>query len=468
MDIERAIDQRVRIKPVFPQLTHSAAYEGPCRVGKPEDLTPEADRIRNRQALEAFEAQLEEDLTDEVEVLETTVVEWTDDFVVPDAELAKLEPDVYTADVILVAYASLPQYPTVKIAERFGKPLAMIGQVGTVDVTAYLRARGMEGYAFLGWDDLNSFLSLLRVRKALEHTRMLIALKGEIVPTGVVSSIYDLEALKRRFGVQHTVITAEEILEVMRGLPDDAAEQARELTAELIGNAEQSDMSEEQLLPSVRFYLAARRTLAKHEANAFTLPCFEICATQVMEQEKVGFCLAHSLLKDEGIPSACEGDVNVLMSIAVMMYLSRKTPHMGNTSVADRAGSVIRVGHDVPGLKMKGFDEPDVPYGVKNFNVGGWGGTLRYDISRDIGETATIARFNPDGTALLVASGEVVGCRGYMDVGCSLAYELRVADAEGFFRLEQDFGHHFALVLGDYVAQVHELGRLAGFEVVEA
>jgi len=468
MAIQHALDQRVRIKPVFLQLIHSAAYEGPCRVGELASLTPETDRRRAQEGFEAFKAAIPENLTDEAEVLEPAVVQWADDFVVPDAELEALAPDIYGAYLVLVGHTGLPQYPAVKIAERFRTPLAMVGHVSTVDITACLRAQGLEGYAFLDWEDLNRFLSLLRVRKALQHTRLLIALKGNVVPTGVVSSIADLEGLKRRYGVQYELITADEVLDAMRELPEEDARHARELTAELIANAEQSDMDEDQLLPSVRFYLAACRTLARHEANAFTLPCFEICATQEMAEERVTFCLAHSLLKDDGIPSACEGDINVLMSIAVLMYLSRKTPYMGNTSVADRKHNLIRVGHDVPGLKMHGFEEPDAPYGIKSFTAGGWGGTLRYDISRDVGEPVTIARLNPAGTRLLVETGEVVDCTGYMDVGCSMAYHIRVDDAERFFRLEQDFGHHFALVLGNYLEQLEEFGRLAGFEVVEA
>lgn len=468
MQIRSALDTPVRIKPVFLQLIHSAAYEGPCRVGKREDLTPEADRRKNEQAVEAFEAAIADNLGDEVEVLETGVVEWADDFVVHDSELDALEPDAREADLLLLGHSGLPQYPAVKIAERFETPVAMIGQVSSVDITAYLRARGLEGYAFLDWDDLNAFLSVLAARKALVNMRILVALEGNVIPTGVVSSIGDLEGLKRRYGVQHELTTWHELLEAMRGLPDDAAQQARELTERLIENAEESDMTAEQLLPSVRFYVAARRTLAKHEANAFTLPCFEICATRVMEQERVTFCLAHTLLKDQGIPSACEGDVNVLMSIAALTYLTRSSPHMGNTSVVDREDNVLRVGHDVPGLKMKGLDEPDAPYGIKNFTQAGWGGTLRYDISRDVGEPVTIARFNPLGTALMVETGEVVDCTGYMQVGCAMAYHLRVDDVERFWRLEQDFGHHFAMVFGDHAQRLRELGRIAGFDVVEA
>jgi len=468
MNITRPIDTKVKIKPVFAQLVHSAAYEGPCRVGRKEDLTPEADRQNNEQQFQRFCQTVRTEIAPTAEVLEPVAVEWRDDFVVHESELNKLEPDAFAADLLLMGPGGLEQYPAVAIAERYQKPLVLVGHVSTVDITAYLRARGREGYAFLDYEALNSFLHLFQVRKALAQTRLLIALKGEVLSTGVVSSISDLDGLKSRYGIDHRLITAEEILEAMGKLSPEQAEEADALTKRLIAEAKQSAMTAEQLLPSVRFYLAARQTLAKYECNAFTLPCFEICATQVMEQEQVTFCLAHSLLKDEGIPSACEGDVNVLTAMAVLMYLSRKAAHMGNTWVCDRENNIITVHHDVPARKMKGLDAPNVPYGIKNFTVGGWGGTLRYDISRDVGQPVTIARFNPQGTALMATTGEVVGCEGYMKVGCSLGYDLRVSDAARFFRLEQDFGHHFALVLGDYLPELRQLGELVGFEVVEA
>ncbi len=466
MPLTPAINTKVKIKPVLPQLVHSGAYEGPCRVGEKENLTPQADRQRNQQQYDDFTSRLNKGLGEGIEILPPATVQWSDDFVVPDAQLRKLAPDAYEADIILVGDAGLPQYPAVRIAQQFGKPVAMVWQLASVDVAAYLRARGLDGYAFMDYEALAAFLRLFRVKKALRCTRLLIALQGDLLPMGVVSSIYDLEGLRERYGIEHKLITATELLQAMRDLSPEQQESAEQMTQQLITQAQQSDMTAQQLLPSTKFYLAARQTLAKYQCNAFTLPCFEICASQVMEKEQVVFCLAHSLLKDEGIPSACEGDINVLLAMSVLMYLSRQSAHMGNTYVTDVQENLIRVHHDVPGLKMKGFDSPDLPYGIKNFTVGGWGGTLRYDISRDEGEVVTIARFNPQGSALLATSGQVVGCHGYMEVGCSLAYELRVPDARQLFELQQDFGHHFALVFGDHIADLKRLGSLVGFEVI--
>jgi len=468
MDLTKPVDAKIKIKPIYIQLIHSSAYEGPCRVGKKENLTQEADRQANQNRFEQFVEQAKKNVGPDAELLEPAVFEWKDDFVIPTSEVEQFEADVQEADLMFLGLGGLSQYPAIKLAERYCKPVAMIGHVGTVDITAYLRARGLEAYAFIDYEDFNHFLSLLRARKALRQTRLLIALKGNLIPTGVVSSIYDLEYLREHYSVQHTLITAEELLETMRNLSSEQLEEAEQITDRLIANAEECYMTHEDVLPSVKFYLATKQTLAKYECSAFAIPCFEICATRVTEQEHVVFCLTHTLLKDEGIPSACEGDVNVLMAISVLMYLSKKSPYMGNTGVIDREKNIIGVHHDVPGLKMKGFDQPDLPYAIKNFTRAGWGATIRYDISRDIGEPVTIARFNPQGTKLLVTSGEVTGCRGYVDVSCSLGYQMKVRDAVGFFRHEQDFGHHFALVFGDYVEDLKELGLLAGFDVVEA
>jgi len=57
---------------------------------------------------------------------------------------------------------------------------------------------------------------------------------------------------------------------------------------------------------------------------------------------------------------------------------------------------------------MKGLENPALPYEIKNLTVGGWGATIRYDFSRDKGETVTLARLNPTATKPLVTKGEIV------------------------------------------------------------
>jgi L-fucose isomerase-like protein len=466
--LRNAMDVTVNVKPVYLNLVHSAVYEGPCRVGTTETLSPEADKKRGWKAFNEFTEEIKSKITGPVRILEPVFLQWGDDFVLHGSEFKKLEADIYEADLVLMT-GGLLQYPAVRIAEMYGRPVGQIGWVTSVDITANLRSRGMEGYAFLDFDHLNEYIAYFHVRKAFRNMRMMIGVEGATLPSvGVVSSILDLQSLEDRYGVTNTSVTAQRFVEMMDNLSDVDVAEVDTMTRELIENAEACHMKEEDVEPSVRFFVAVKKLLEKHEANAFVIPCFEICATQVMAERRVMFCLTHSLLKSMGIPSACEADVNVLMSIALLTFLGKKSVHMGNTMAIDRENNILRVAHDVPGFKMHGFDEPDNPYELRNFTEGGWGATVRYDFARDTGTTVTLARFNPHGDKLLVATGEITGSDGFDRIGCSMGAHVKLNDLRDFFEKQMYFGHHMAMIYGDYSRALHYLGEIMGFEVVSS
>ena len=208
--------------------------------------------------------------------------------------------------------------------------------------------------------------------------------------------------------------------------------------------------------------------MKEYGCNAFSMPCYEICEEKIPAERKFVPCLAHSLLKDEGFPSVCEGDINMLPAMMLLMYTARKSAPMGNPFVVDKKENVYALHHDVPGLKMKGFDEPDLPYEIRNFTVEGWGATIRYNFSLDKGEAVTIATFNSTFTELLVVRGEIAGCSGFDKVGCILMAHVKVPDVVNFFHKAHNFNHHHAMVYGDYTQELTELGKMTGFKVVEA
>jgi len=207
MDKSRPIDLKVGVKPVFVQLLHSAAYEGPCRVGRQEDLDPEKEKQRGKEQFRKWTQQVENELSQEVRLLEPVTLQWKDNWNLPDDELGKLDVDAGEVDLYVVS-GGLAQYPAVAVSRRFRKPVAMVGTVVTVDVAACLRSRGLEGYAPLDFEELNRLISLLRVRKAIAQTRILHALEGDLIPVGVVSSIHNLEDLHDRLGVGHVTVPA--------------------------------------------------------------------------------------------------------------------------------------------------------------------------------------------------------------------------------------------------------------------
>jgi len=99
--------------------------------------------VRFRRGFDDFCEDLRSRIGPHGEVLEPVMLQWADDFVVPGAQLDALAPEVYEADIVLIGASGLQQMPAVRIAERYAKPMVMMGQVAASDITAYLRARGM-------------------------------------------------------------------------------------------------------------------------------------------------------------------------------------------------------------------------------------------------------------------------------------------------------------------------------------
>jgi hypothetical protein len=69
--------------------------------------------------------------------------------------------------------------------------------------------------------------------------------------------------------------------------------------------------------------------------------------------------------------------------------------------------SLIRIVHDVPGLKMKGLKNEDLPYEIRNFTNQGWGTTVRYEFNNDKGLVVTLARFNPQAKKMLLTTATI-------------------------------------------------------------
>lgn len=97
-----------------------------------------------------------------------------------------------------------------------------------------------------------------------------------------------------------------------------------------------------------------------------------------------------------------------------------------------------------------------------------WGTTMRYDFSKDNGETLTMINMSPDMKKIMVAKGTINGCDDYLTPECKHAVRYTVKDAKRFHECQKFVGHHFALVYGDYVEEVKAFAKECDLEVLEA
>lgn len=488
---DRPLDIRIGVKPVYLALIHSDLWEGPCRQAAGKG--PEQERADARKSLEAFSGTLKANASEDIQLLEPVYMEYSEDFLIRPEELAKLEPDSNKTDIYIIA-GRMPNYTSSVIAEVFKKPIVILGGFFTaVDAVASLNARGFEGHTVFDIQHIHHLFSLLKTRKVFQQTKILIVTDRGLPPIPVASCM-DVSMLKEKFGIESHFVSYREFaneMEEVLGNPEWSGK-AEHGAAQLIKNAEQTHIDKQYVKRSFEFYYAVKNLMQKYACNAFTVECFELCASRLAEKYTITPCLVHTLLKDEGIASACEGDLNALLSMRLLMSAANRSSFMGNPMAYSE--DQISLNHSVPGIKMAGYDKPDLPYDLRHFVESGWGAKAMIDFTRLEEKTVTLARMDPLGKKIFVEKGEIVDCTGYRKgvlsatrkredmnpalvksllasdqanlIGCSLTAHIKVPDARESMKKLCEFGSHLCMVYGDYTREVDELADMLDLQVV--
>lgn len=479
--MKKAIDVKINIKPIFSNRVHTDIWEGPCRVGTKEMLSPEYEKRTGREQCDVWYKQLKENISsDYANVLEPAYIEFCENFYISDEQFEQLKGDLAQTDIFLMTYR-------VSGLERFDKPMSMINRGPTpIDIGAYYADIGKEFYFAYDYEEYNEILRLLQVRKAIQNTKILVLTTGEQSPVSVVSSNPDIYGLNKMYGIRSTRKSMKDVFDVMKKI--DVNAKTTQLANTLVSNAKSTKLAPETIKSDLRYYEAVKSMMEEFGCNAFTTACMELCASRLPMQNKCTPCLTHSLLKDCGIPTACEEDINALLAVMVFMYISKKSIFMGNASLVKphkrpiedlRVSRLVsgpsegfdeyalEIRHSVPGLKMEGLDKPDMEYEIGQFTFEGWGTKIQIDMGNASTKTVTIGRFSRDGKRMIITRGEVLGCA-YHNIGCSpdVYYKVEGGAYEFVHDLaEKGYGHHLAVVYGDYLEDIKKLGKIVGFDV---
>lgn len=465
-DCEKATgtrDMTINVKPVGCYMIHRGVWTGPCRW-KPNP-PPEEEKLRFRDYFDEFIKSLQSKLSGEARLLDPLYMEYPEETGFGPDQLDQLKKGSEEVDLYLVRGNTYPQYPGSLIGEIYLKPVAMLGGYVNWDLSARLRSKGLEGYAPADLDELNMLISVLRARKSFQNTRILIVSDSPFENRPAPSACMDLDGLKNRFDIEAVVASYYEFAGEREKVKNSlkAGDEIDKLADRLIANAEKVLIDREWIISSLIFYTAVKNMMRKNDCNAFTIECFEFCSSKLACDWKVVPCLAHSLLKDQGYASGCEGDMNALLAMDLLMSISRRSAFMGNLYLKDE--DTFYLGHNVPAMKMLGFNKPDLPYSLQNFITEGWGPKVQMDMAGFDEKTVTIARCNPLATRVLLTKGTIIGCEGQDKVGCSLKAVVKIPDVKGLIRKAHDYGFHFAMVYGDYTAGIAELGKMLNLEI---
>ena len=295
------------------------------------------------------------------EVLEPALVTFNENFTLPAASLAELDQDARRADVFFIAPqgSSNAAYDLVR---RFHKP-GILFEINcrTVDVAAYAKTQGEEILIAEDGAELWRLMDLLRARKIFRETRVLFPTNRGFPAVASLTGITDLQELEARLGVQVRMIPYKSLADTMERMISDpaAGKEAAALADELIRGAVQTYLDRDYVVRSILFQRTIENLMDAHSANAFTIECFEFCASRLPEKWKITPCLIHTLFKDRGMASSCEGDLGALLGMRLLMSLAGKSSHLGNMFF--REGKILEINHSAPGIRMNGFDQPGMP-----------------------------------------------------------------------------------------------------------
>ncbi|MBO5460280.1 MAG: hypothetical protein J5983_00600 [Ruminococcus sp.] len=452
---ELAMKTKLVVRPIVGCLTHSHFWEGPCRAGRYEEMTVEAEAKAAEKAFAAACEQLK-DVTDEIEFLEPIDCRYDEKFLVDEETFAKIGEDIDKVDFFLCMNWRIPKL------ERYGKPVVIMqnGNEG-IDFAAYCRSIGLEAHVCMDLRDLNELAHNLWVRKAVRNTRALVLTAGSQPTFGIQSLIRDPEVLRQKYGFEVIKLPFYEIFKYMDQITD---EEARPLTDKIINGSKDTKVNTDWFINDIKYYLAAKKMMDVYDCNAFSTACHELCTSEIPQNRKFTPCMCHSIMKDEGIPSGCEEDLNALMAMIIMQYAANRPAFMGNPN--HETDELLRIHHAVPALCMNGYGTKPMEYKLWAFTGQGFGGKLQVDFTENDDDYVTLGRFNPAGDTICVKVGEVLRSE-FDEYYCSPYYYIKMDDARTYMHNLAGFGHHQVLIFGDWMKQLKEIGKLMGFKVLE-
>lgn len=452
---ERAIDLKLVVRPIVGCLTHSHFWEGPCRAGYKEDMTPDAEAKAADAAFIAAKETLKK-ATPEIEFLEPIDARYDEKFVVGRDVFAKIEERMDEVDFFLCMNWRIPKL------ERYHKTVVIMqnGNEG-IDFAAYCRSIGIEAFVAMDVQDLNEIAHYLYVRKAVANTRALVLTSGGQPTFGIQSLIRDPELIRRRYGMEIVKQPFRDIFKYMDEITDD---EARPIAERILKDSLDTRVNKDWFINDIKYYLAAKRMMDVYDCNAFSTACHELCTSEIPQQRKFTPCMCHSLLKDEGIPSGCEEDLNALLAMTIMQYAANRPAFMGNPN--HETDEILRIHHAVPALCMNGYGTKPLSYKLWAFTGQGFGGKLQVDFTENKDEYVTLGRFNPMADTMCVKVGKVLRSE-FVAVYCSPYYYIQMDDVRKYMHNLAGFGHHQVLIFGDYMKMLKNIAHIMHFNVLE-
>ncbi len=313
--------------------------------------------------------------------------------------------------------------------------------------------------------DLERAAALLRVIPLLKQSRVLVSPPFKGTPES-----FDPAKVKERFGVELVTIPDGRYNDVLATV--DAAAAEAEATRWIDRARQVVEPTREDVVKAARASLALERLIGESGVQA-------LCVGTCMGWLPRGFpCLGFSHLNGRGIPAACDGDADCVLTMLMLQHALNRAGFLGNAAGVDMARNAFHLSHCSAPLKMEGPDGPEAPYLLRRHAElrGGAVTEVHYPIGQRLTFTKMIHL-----DSLLVFTGKIIevpevpkgterGCRTEIVAEVSDATKLLYnwgGGALGASAKDYYASLHRVAYFGDHTRDLRHLAHLMGLRLVE-
>ncbi len=315
------------------------------------------------------------------------------------------------------------------------------------------------------YNELERAAALLRVAPMLRRSRVLVSPPFKGTPES-----HAPDKVKERLGVELAQIAEGRYDQVLENVDAAAAEaEAKTWLDEAAGVAEPSG---EDVIKAAKASLALDQLIAENHADG-------LCVGTCMGWLDRGFpCLGFSRLNDRGIPAACDGDMDCLLTMLIFQYALNRAGFLGNAAGVDTSRNAFHLSHCSAPLRMEGPESPRSPYLLRR-HAEVRGGAVP-EVHYRIGQKITFTKLVHLDT-LLMFTGKIIEVPEVpkdKERGCRTEIVAEVRDAEmlldnwgggalGASAKDYYASLHRVAYYGDHTRTIRHLANLIGMKVVE-
>ena len=308
-------------------------------------------------------------------------------------------------------------------------------------------------------NELERALRLLRVIPMMRQTRILL-----FPPAQGTAAAQSPDEIKKRLGAD-VVAVDEKTFDDHISAADATAVQTE--AARWTKEAKQVfEPSPEEITQAARVSIALQNLVKQEQAQGLAIGT-------CMRWLSKGFpCLGFARLRDSGIPAACEGDMDSLLTMLMFQYAIDRPGFQGNATF-DTSRNALWTAHCTAPLKMDGREGKPAPYLLRGHSEIKGSGCVP-EVQYRLGETVTRTKLVHLDT-ILASTGKIIevpeksvrACRTQIvtevrDAARMAVNWSRAIDSEDAMTLL-----HRVVFYGDHMDGIYHLARLMGMKVVE-